>query len=98
VRSCRAFSANSGQFDAGSTTTGSSFLPRTPPLALISSIPISVTSLRTVSLIAIVPESECKTPTLIVSAANAGTAAAMPALASAAENVKRFRKLLRCMV
>src|SRR5690349_16104390 len=31
VISSRAFSANSGQFDAGSTTTASSFLPLTPP-------------------------------------------------------------------
>jgi hypothetical protein len=53
--SWRAFSANSGQFDAGSTTTASSFLPMTPPLALISSIVISATSLSDVSLIAIVP-------------------------------------------
>src|SRR6266581_2324965 len=66
VSSCRAFSANSGQFEAGSTTTGSSFIPSTPPLALISSIAISVTSFRTVSLIAIVPDSECNTPTLMV--------------------------------
>src|SRR5712672_3708179 len=72
--SWRAFSANSGQFDAGSTTTGSSFLPSTPPLALISSIAISVTSLSTVSLIAIVPDSECRTPTLMVPWASAGTA------------------------
>src|SRR5207247_1625395 len=64
---CRAFSANSGQFDAGSTTTGSSFLPRRPPLALISSIVINATSFKTVSLMAIVPDSECSTPTLIVS-------------------------------
>src|ERR687892_572866 len=31
VISSRAFSANSGQFEAGSTTTASSFLPSTPP-------------------------------------------------------------------
>ena len=70
--SCLAFSANSGQFDAGSTTTGSSFLPSTPPLALISSIVIRATSLSTVSEIAIVPDSEWRMPTLIVSAAKAG--------------------------
>ena len=74
VSSWRAFSAKSGQFDAGSTTTGSIFLPITPPLALISSIVISATSFRTVSLIAIVPDSECRTPTLIVSAACAAVA------------------------
>ena len=67
--SCLAFSANSGQFDAGSTTTGSSFLPSTPPLALISSMAISTVSLSTVSEMAIVPDSECSTPTLMVSCA-----------------------------
>src|SRR5688572_18166501 len=37
----------------------------TPPLALISSNVISATSLSDVSEIAIVPDSECRTPTLI---------------------------------
>jgi hypothetical protein len=53
-----AFSANSGQFEAGSTTTASSFLPSTPPFLFCSSISISITSLSVVSLIAIVPDSE----------------------------------------
>ncbi len=35
-------------------------------MALISSIAIRVTSFSTVSLIAIVPDSECSTPTLMV--------------------------------
>ncbi len=35
VRSSRAFSANSGQFEAGSTTTGSSFLPSRPPFLFL---------------------------------------------------------------
>src|SRR5436305_12858902 len=74
VSSWRAFSAKSGQFEAGSTTTGSSFLPRTPPLALISAMVIRAVSFRDVSLIAIVPDSECRMPTLIVSAARAGGA------------------------
>src|ERR1041384_1492740 len=65
VRSCFAFSAKSGQFDAGSTTTGSIFRPSTPPCALISSIAMSVTSRSETSLIAIVPLSECGMPTLI---------------------------------
>ena len=60
-----AFSANSGQFDAGSTTTASSFLPSTPPFLFCSSISISITSLSVVSLIAIVPDSEWRTPILI---------------------------------
>jgi hypothetical protein len=89
-----AFSANSGQFDAGSTTTGSSFLPRTPPLALISSIVISATSLRTVSEIAIVPDSECRMPTLIVSAASAGSET-RPEAAMAAEMALSAKR--RCM-
>ena len=63
--SSRAFSANSGQFDAGSTTTASSLRPSTPPFLFCSSISISMTSLRVVSLIAIVPDSECRMPTLI---------------------------------
>src|SRR5207237_322480 len=74
VRSWRAFSANSGQFEAGSTITGSSFFPSTPPLALISAMVISAVSLRDVSLIAIVPDSEWRMPTLMVSAARAGGA------------------------
>ena len=53
-----AFSANSGQLDAGSTTTASSFLPSTPPFLFCSSISISMTSFSVVSLIAIVPDSE----------------------------------------
>ena len=60
-----AFSANSGQFEAGSTTTASSFLPSTPPFLFCSSISISITSLSVVSLIAIVPDSECRMPILI---------------------------------
>jgi hypothetical protein len=74
VISCLAFSANSGQLDAGSTTTGSSFLPSRPPLALISSMAISTVSLSTVSEMAMVPDSECSTPTLMVSAALASVA------------------------
>ena len=61
----RAFSANSGQFEAGSTTTGSSLRPSTPPASLISSMVINATSLSDVSLIAIVPDSECRMPILI---------------------------------
>ena len=71
-----AFSANNGQFEAGSTTTASSFLPSTPPFWFCSSISISMTSLSVVSLIAIVPDSECRMPILIVS--SAATAAVAP--------------------
>ena len=69
--SSRAFSANSGQLEAGSTTTASSFLPSRPPFLFCSSISISMTSFSVVSLIAMVPESECRMPTLIVSCAAA---------------------------
>ena len=65
--SSRAFSANSGQFEAGSTTTASSFLPSSPPFLFCSSMSISMTSFSVVSLMAMVPESECRMPTLIVS-------------------------------
>src|SRR3984885_4756566 len=72
--SSRAFSANSGQLEAGSTTTASSFLPRTPPFLFCSSINISITSFSVVSLMAMVPESECRIQTLIVSWARARSA------------------------
>ena len=73
VISSRAFSANSGQLDAGSTTTASSFLPSRPPFLFCSSISISMTSFSVVSLIAMVPESECRMPTLMVSCGFDGT-------------------------
>src|SRR4030081_4038140 len=69
VMSSRAFSAKSGQFEAGSTTTASTFLPSNPPFLLMSSTIIKTVSLSVVSLIAMVPDSECNTPTLIVSSA-----------------------------
>src|SRR6516164_9742449 len=62
----RAFSAKSGQFEAGSTTTASTFLPSNPPFLFMSSTIIRMVSLRVVSLIAIVPDSEWRTPILIV--------------------------------
>ena len=67
--SSRAFSANSGQSEAGSTTTGSSCLPSRPPCLFCSSIRNSMTSFSAVSLMAIVPDSECRMPTLTVSPA-----------------------------
>src|SRR5690606_35201457 len=66
--SSRVRSANSGQLDAGSTTTGSSCLPSRPPLRFCSSMSISMVSFRVVSEMAMVPDSECSTPTLMVSA------------------------------
>ena len=71
----RAFSANSGQLEAGSTMTGSNCLPSNPPFLFCSSISMSMASFRVVSLIAIVPDSECRIPTLIVSAAAPATEA-----------------------
>ena len=76
----RAFSANKGQSDAGSTTTGSSLRPNKPPFSLISSIVINATSFSDVSLMAMVPDRECRMPTLIgpssfFSAAATGVAA-----------------------
>src|SRR5579862_6606366 len=86
----RAFSANSGQFDAGSTTTGSSFLPSKPPLLFCSAMSISMTSFNVVSLIAMVPDSECKMPTLMVSAALTRTAGiAMAAMLAAPASQRR---------
>src|SRR3954447_21431035 len=60
------FSAKVGQSEAPSSTIGSSFIFMTPPAALSSSIAIRVASRTEVSEIAIVPESEWRTPTLIV--------------------------------
>ena len=96
-RSCLAFSAKRSQLEAGSTITGSIFLPMTPPLALISSNAIMHTSRSDTSLIAIVPESECSTPTLTVPpwarpiAGNPRPAAAAPTPTAAVV----FRKSLR---
>src|ERR1700684_128766 len=73
--SSRAFSANSGQFEAGSTTTASSFLPSKPPFLFCSSMSISTTSFSVVSLMAMVPDNEWRMPTLMVSWALADTVA-----------------------
>ena len=87
--SSRAFSANSGQFDAGSTTTGSSFLPSRPPFLFCSAINISITSFSVVSLMAMVPEREWRMPTLMVSSALAPlipvAASAKPAVAASSQ-------------
>jgi hypothetical protein len=83
VMSSRAFSANLGQSEAGSTTTASSFLPSTPPFLFCSSISISITSLSVVSLIAMVPDSECRMPILMVSCAWAEGATVSPSTSPA---------------
>jgi len=53
-------------------------------------------SLSAVSLIAIVPESECMMPTLIVSAASTGAPKERPAAVAAAMADRRLMKPLRC--
>ena len=62
-------SIDKGQFEAGSTTTASSFLPKTPPFLFCSSTSINTVSFKVVSEIAMVPDSECNTPILMVSSA-----------------------------
>ena len=96
-RSCLAFSANRSQFEAGSTTTGSIFLPMTPPLALISSNAISTTSRSETSLMAMVPDSECSTPTFTVPPPCALSTAGKPMPAAAPTPIAPavFRKSLR---
>ncbi|MCY1225336.1 hypothetical protein D9M72_375270 [compost metagenome] len=84
VISWRAFSANSGQFEAGSTTTGSSLRPSTPPLLLISSMVIRATSFSDVSEMAMVPDNECRMPTLIGSLDCASASGLVPIIAAAA--------------
>ncbi len=91
VISSRAFSANSGQLLAGSTTTASSLRPSTPPFLFCSSISISMTSFSVVSLMAMVPDRLCRMPILIGSdwAWAAGAAPARPATAIAASPAPR---------
>ncbi len=91
VSSSRAFSAKSGQSEAGSTTTASSGRPRSPPLAFCSATSISTVSFSVVSEIAIVPDSECRTPTLIGSscAKAAVPASAVASIAPAMRLVKK---------
>ncbi len=78
VKSSRAFSAKSGQSDAGSTTTASIWQPNNPPAAFCLSTSISMVSFNVVSEIAIVPESECSTPILIGSAHSAAASVVLP--------------------
>src|ERR1700687_6386432 len=91
----RAFSANNGQFEAGSTTTGSSLRPSTPPLLFCWSISISITSFSVVSLIAMVPESEWRIPTLMVSSAARANGAAQKADANATAKSLLFLVICR---
>src|SRR5438093_1269947 len=86
--SLRVFSANVGQSDAPSSMTGTIFLPITPPLALISSMASSVASFTEVSLMDIVPLSECSTPTLIVSAPLLALLELLPPLEAAGAAVR----------
>src|SRR4051795_7090828 len=90
VISSRAFSANSGQLEAGSTTTASTFLPNKPPFLLRSSTIIRMVSFSVVSLIAIVPDSECSTPILIVPWVWASAAPVAAASAPAASTARQI--------
>jgi hypothetical protein len=92
--SSRAFSAKSGQFEAGSTTTASSFLPRRPPFLFCSSMSMSMTSFRVVSEIAMVPESECRIPTLMVSCAEAPRAPSMVVPATRVPSMVRLVNII----
>lgn len=67
LMSLLAFSAKVGQSEAPSSLIGLIFLPSTPPEALISSIASFSESRTVTSLIAMVPESELRSPTLTVS-------------------------------
>ena len=64
VMSCFAFSAKVGQSEAPSCVTTWTCLPSTPPAALTSSIARSSALRTATSLMAIVPLSECRSPTL----------------------------------
>src|SRR3569832_2475352 len=67
--SSRAFSAKSGQLDAGSTTTASSILPSKPPNKNNTTNRNNNETNNKDTEFAIVPDSECRIPTLIVSSA-----------------------------
>jgi hypothetical protein len=73
--------------------------PITPPFLLMSEMVMSAVSFSDVSEIAIVPDSECRTPTLIgpVSAACAFDIGNWPARASAPDIEPNFRRLRRFM-
>src|SRR5689334_20034181 len=91
-----AFSANVGQSEAPSSTTGSSFLPSTPPAALTSSMASSSESRTVTSLMAIVPLRECRMPTLMVSPEEpplADGSSAQPATARVVDR-KRMERVL----
>jgi hypothetical protein len=97
----RAFSANVAGSDAGSSTTGTIFMPLTPPAALISSIAMIVAWFNEVSMIAVVPVNEYSTPTLIsppaarasdaflIQMCGKPAAAAAPAVAAPLRNFRR---------
>src|SRR6266550_5331368 len=74
VMSCFAFSAKVGQSEAPSWVTTWSCLPSTPPAALTSSIARSSAFFTATSLMAIVPLSEWRSPTLMMEPATPGIA------------------------
>src|SRR5438270_3998337 len=74
VMSCFAFSAKVGQSEAPSWVTTWSWRPSTPPAALTSSIARSSAFFTATSLMAIVPLSECRSPTLMMEPTTPGMA------------------------
>src|SRR5467141_2395673 len=78
VMSCLAFSAKVGQSEAPSWVTTWSCLPSTPPAALTSSIARSSAFFTATSLMAIVPLSEWRSPTLMMEPATPGIAPEAP--------------------
>jgi hypothetical protein len=94
--SSRAFSANSGQSEAGSTTTASSGRPSRPPASFCSSMSISMTSFSVVSEIAMVPDSECRMPTLMSAACTAPATPRAVAAVMANDSRRRWVTKLMC--
>src|SRR5882757_6226372 len=78
VMSCFAFSAKVGQSEAPSWVTTWSCLPSTPPAALTSSIASSSAFFTATSLMAIVPLSEWRSPTLMMAPTTPGIAPEPP--------------------
>jgi hypothetical protein len=102
--SCSGRSANSGQLEAGSTTTASSLTAEHAALGvdLLDAV-ISAVFLSAVSEMAIVPDSECSTPTLIgvlscaktmLEAVSPGSTTAEPAAAALMKSRRWVMRIL----
>src|SRR5262249_20337196 len=90
--SSRAFSAKSGQFEAGATTTASTFLPKRPPCLLTSSTLIRTVSFSVDSLVSHRARTERRPPSFYSSWACAGVSAvetaSVPAKASTFDTLR----------